>query len=154
MPTYTETRILPYSPAQLFGLVADVEQYPKFLPWCRAARITEQRDDYFIGELIVSFAHITERYSSRVEPTPPTASAPGKIEVSLVSGPFTHLNNHWEFLPHPDGTEIRFAVEFQFKSKLLDKLIGGMFTRASEKMIGAFMARAQALYGETVEVTR
>jgi coenzyme Q-binding protein COQ10 len=147
MPSYNETCILPYTPEQLFGLVSDVEQYPKFLPWCRAARIIERGDGYFVGELIVSFHHITERYSSRVEPTRPTANTSGKIEVSLVQGPFTHLNNHWEFLPHPQGAEIRFAVEFQFKSKLLDKLIGGMFTRASEKMIGAFTARAQALYG-------
>ncbi len=148
MHTYTETRILPYTPEQLFGLVVDIEQYPKFLPWCRAARVVERGTDSFIGELIVSFSHLTERYSSRVTPTPPTATSEGRIEVELVQGPFTHLANHWRFVPHPQGTEIHFAVEFQFKSKLLDKLIGGMFTRASEKMIGAFMARAQALYGK------
>lgn len=147
MPHYSETRILPYTPAQLFGLVVDIEQYPKFLPWCRAARIIERGADAFVGELIVSFSHITERYTSRVTPHAPSGNAEGSIDVALVSGPFTHLSNHWRFVPHPAGTEIHFTVDFEFKSKILNTLIGGLFTRASEKMISAFTTRAEALYG-------
>ena len=189
MPHYSETRLLPYSPAQLFGLVVDIEQYPQFLPWCRGARIVSREGESFLGELVVSFSHITERYTSRVTPTlpslPPQAGGAGggnpaiesdssapsptrkqsselfapppayggglqehRIEVTLVSGPFNYLNNHWRFIPHTEGCEIHFAVDFEFKSKLLNSLIGGMFTRASEKMISAFTARAAALYGE------
>jgi coenzyme Q-binding protein COQ10 len=147
MPTYTETRILPYTPQQLFALVVDIEQYPKFLPWCRGARVVEHADTSFLGELIISFSHLTERYTSRVTPVAPTGNTEGTIAVELVDGPFTHLTNHWRFVPVASGTEIHFAVDFAFKSKWLDRLIGGLFTRASEKMIGAFMARAQALYG-------
>lgn len=147
MPTHSETRILPYSPQQLFGLVVDVEKYPEFLPWCRAARIVSRTEDAFVGELIISFSHLTERYTSRVTPTPATAENVATIEVALVSGPFKHLSNHWRFAPHPDGTELSFAVDFAFKSALLDKLIGGVFTRATEKMVAAFTTRAQALYG-------
>lgn len=143
----SETRILPYTPEQLFGLVLDIEKYPEFLPWCRGARIVERTGDGFIGELVVSFAHVTERYRSRVRPMPPGDDPAHRIEVSLVEGPFTQLTNHWRFAPHGDGTEVYFEVAFQFKSKLLDRLIGGMFTRASEKMISAFTARAEALYG-------
>lgn len=148
MPTYSETRILPYSPAQLFALVLDIEQYPQFLPWCRAARIvSREADGSFLGELIISFSHLTERYTSRVTPTPATEASEGRIDVAMVSGPFHHLNNHWRFVPHADGCEIHLDLDFQFKSKLLDRLIGGVFTRASEKMVSAFTARAAALYG-------
>lgn len=149
MPTYTETRILPFTPQQLFGLVISIEKYPEFLPWCRAARIvSREADGAFVGELIISFSHLTERYSSRVTPTPPSGASEGIVDVALVSGPFHHLENHWRFVPHPQGCEIHFAVDFAFKSKWLDKLIGGLFNRASEKMVAAFLARAEALYGE------
>ncbi len=146
MHAHHETRILPYTPQQLFALVADVEKYPEFLPWCRAARVSERTANSFLGELIVSFSHLTERYSSRVILTPPTDTAEGRIEVTLVKGPFTRLDNHWRFTSHPQGCELYFAVEFEFKSKLLNSLIGGMFTRASEKMVAAFTERAETLY--------
>lgn len=176
MPTHSEIRQSPYTPKQLFDLVADIEHYPEFLPWCRAARINERHPEYFIGELIISFSHLTERYTSKVMLVHPTSTSSsglyrgsmtgvdprykpeddakregngeGTIEVALVNGPFNHLYNHWRFVPKADGgTEIHFAVEFQFKSKLLDTLIGGLFGRAVEKMGAAFMARADILYG-------
>ena len=148
MPTHSEVRHSPYSPHQLFTLVADIEHYPEFLPWCRAARITKRAEDHFVGELIISFSHLTERYASKVTPIAPTETTEGSIEVELVSGPFHHLFNHWRFVPAANGgTDIHFAVDFQFKSRLLDTLIGGLFTRAVEKMGAAFITRADALYG-------
>jgi coenzyme Q-binding protein COQ10 len=151
MPTYSETRVLPYSPQQLFALVIDIERYPEFLPWCRAARIISRETDSFLGELIISFNHLTERYTSRVTPVAPIGAHEGTIEVSLVQGPFKFLDNHWRFVPHADGCELHFGVDFEFKSKLLNSLIGGVFTRASEKMVGAFLTRAEALYGKHSE---
>jgi len=148
MHRYSETKILPYTPAQLFALVVDIEKYPEFLPWCRAARIVSREEGSFLGELMISFSHLTERYTSRVTPTPPTATREGIIEVALVSGPFTHLNNHWRFVSHADGCEIHLDLDFEFKSKLLDKMLGGMFGRATAKMVGAFTTRAEALYGK------
>lgn len=150
MHRYTETRILPYSPQQLFALVLDIERYPEFLPWCRAARVLSREADSFLGELIISFSHLTERYTSRVTPIAPAGSQEGRIEVALVSGPFHHLNNHWRFVPHGDGCEIHLDLDFQFKSKLLDRMLGPMFGRACDKMVGAFTTRAEALYGKTV----
>ena len=66
MPSHAEQQFSPYSPQQLFDMVADVEKYPHFLPWCRAARVMERKDNEFLGELIISFAHITESYTSKV----------------------------------------------------------------------------------------
>lgn len=147
MRSYSEVKILPYTPAQLYALVVDVEKYPEFIPWCRAARIVSREKDSFLGELIVSFSHLTERYTSRVTPIAPSDKNEGRIDVALVSGPFHHLNNHWRFVPHADGCEIHLDLDFRFKSKLLDTLIGGLFGRACEKMVGAFTARAKTLYG-------
>lgn len=131
----------------MFDLVVDIERYPEFIPWCRAARITAHEKDHFIGELIVSFSHMTERYSSKVTPVAP-ANGEGTIEVELVSGPFSHLDNHWRFVPKDGGTDIHFAVEFTFKSKILNTLIGGFFGKAVDKMGAAFVTRADALYGK------
>ena len=140
MPSHSETRQSPYSPEQLMAMVLDVEKYPEFLPWCRAARIIERRDDYFLGELVISFNHLTERYTSKV------MTLKNEIKVELVKGPFKHLTNHWRFEPTDTGTDIHFHLDFEFKSKLLDALMGGLFTRATEKMTMAFMTRADALY--------
>ncbi len=148
MPNFAETRHTPYSTAQLYALVIDVEKYPEFLPWCRGARILQRTPDYFIGELMISFSHLTERYSSKVTGTPPDADGEAVINVSLVSGPFDHLSNNWHFVPNAEGgTDIHFSLDFAFKSKLLDTLLGGLFGKAVEKMTGAFLARADALYG-------
>lgn len=148
MHRYSETKILPYSPAQLFAMVVDIEKYPQFLPWCRGARIiSREASGTFLGELIISFSHLTERYTSRVTPLAPADDAEGRIDVALVTGPFNHLNNHWRFVPHAEGCEIHLDLDFEFKSKLLDRMIGGLFSRASAKMVSAFTARAHALYG-------
>ncbi len=149
MPAHSETQFFPYSPHQLYALVADVERYPEFLPWCRAARILDRKADYFLAELVITFKHLTEQYTSRVTTQPPTATQNGRIDVELVSGPFDRLENHWRFEPAANGTQVHFAVEFHFKSRLLDKLIGPLFGRATEKMVSAFSSRAHALYGGT-----
>ncbi len=149
MPKHTETQSLPYTTSQLFALVADIERYPEFLPWCRAARVIEGSGNEFIGELVIAFSHMSERYTSRVALTPPaTENAECSIDVSLVRGPFSHLSNRWEFTPRAGGgSDIHFALDFQFKSRLMETLIGGVFSKATSKMVSAFRERAEALYG-------
>ena len=149
MPSHSETQHFIYSADQLYQLVKDVEKYPEFLPWCRAARITEQHDGYFIADLVICFKHITEKYTSKVILTPPQkAGGPAAIDVELVKGPFTQLENHWRFTPKSDGTELTFDVSFNFKSRILDNLIGPFFGKATEKMVSAFTTRAHELYGK------
>lgn len=149
MHRYSETRLLPYTPKQVYDLVVAVERYPEFLPWCRAARILNREPGgAFAAELVIRFGHMTERYTSRVTPVAPTTNGEGRVDVSLVSGPFNHLSHHWRFLPHPDGCESVLDLSFEFKSKILDKLMGGLFERACMKMIAAFTERAEALYGK------
>lgn len=149
MPAFSDIQYSPYSPKQLYSLVADVESYPEFLPWCRASRVMNEKPNSFHGELVLNFKHITEQYTSLVELYPGDAEqAEHRIDVSLVKGPFKNLTNKWRFLPAQDGgTDIHIAVDFNFRSKVLDRLIGALFTLATEKMIVAFISRADALYG-------
>lgn len=147
MQHYHDTQVSPYSPRQLFDLVLDIEKYPEFLPWCRAARILSREENKLLGELVISFKHITESYVSEVSFTAPDSGQEGCIDVKLVRGPFKHLENHWRFLPLEDGgTEIKLELAFQFRTRLLDTLIGMLFGKATMKMAAAFKERADRLY--------
>ena len=143
MPIHTETQILPYPPAALQALVADVGRYPEFLPWCRAARVLERGEGEFMAELVICYLHMCESYTSRV------VVNEGAIDVTMVKGPFEHLINRWRFVPVGEAsTRVEFFLDFKFRSKILERLMGAFFTKATAKMVDAFKARAQALYGD------
>ena len=142
MPTFAEERHLPYSQQQLFDLVADVERYPEFLPWCTACRATKREDQLIEADLLVRFKMLRERYTSRV-----TLNAPNSIQVEYPDGPFRYLNNHRIFKPTENGCVIEFFIDFEFRTRLLQRLIGPLFTEAVRRMISAFDNRALALYG-------
>jgi coenzyme Q-binding protein COQ10 len=143
MPTHAERRHLPYRADQLFDLVADVERYPEFLPWCTGARIRERKDNVIVADLLIGFRMVRERFTSTV-----TLGRPGRIDVAYSEGPFKYLENHWTFEPQPDGScVIDFYVDFEFRSKMLQRLIGVLFNEAVRRMVGAFEGRAKQLYG-------
>lgn len=145
MPTHRETRILPYTPEQIYNLVADVERYPEFLPWCVACRITRRESPTsFTAELAVGFNMVREKFLSRVTLFPTHA-----ITVTYLSGPFAHLTNEWKFEPSEGGTAVSFHLSFEFKSRLLQALIGVLFEEAVHRMVSAFEERAKKLYGPT-----
>lgn len=147
MPAHHQTQTSRYTTCQLFDLVADVERYPDFLPWCRAARVLARSEGEMEAELVITFSHMTERYTSRVLlHRPVEENGEGSIDVTMIRGPFTHLTNRWRFTPHGDGSEIDFTLDFQFRSRILEKLIGHLFAKATAKMVDAFKQRADALY--------
>lgn len=143
MPTHAVKRVLPFSRAQLFALVADVEKYPEFLPWCVGARITRRQDTVFWADLIIGFRMFREKFTSRV-----TLDADRRIDVEYTNGPFRYLNNHWIFLEagNPDHCLVDFYVDFEFKNRLFQKMIGSLFNEAVRRMVDAFEHRAEALY--------
>jgi coenzyme Q-binding protein COQ10 len=145
MPTHAEQRVLPYSQDQLFDLVADVERYPEFLPWCVGARIRKQLPDGTMeADLVIGFKMFRERFASIVKPD----GAHYRIDVSYVDGPFRYLNNHWKFIAEGENrTRVDFFVDFEFKSALLQKVIGVLFNEAVRRMVAAFETRAKQLYG-------
>src|SRR4029077_11347003 len=98
MTTHAEQRVVPYTPEQMYALVADIERYPEFLPWCVAARIRERRADFINADLVIGFRVFRERFASHVKLDPP-----GRIDVTYAEGPFRYLNNYWLFERAPGG---------------------------------------------------
>ena len=143
MPRHSETKHFPYTPDQLFDLVADVGSYDQFLPWVSAVRIRSDSDREMTADLIVGFNAFKERFTSRV-----TKERPHRICVDYIEGPLKYLKNEWKFDPAPQGgTDVHFSVDFAFKSRLFESLAGQMFDRALRRMTGAFEKRADELYG-------
>ena len=150
MRMHRETRLLPYIPQQVFELVADVEEYPLFLPWCTACRINRHESDtVFIADLAMGFKMVREKFTSRLTLDPGKA-----VKVEHLDGPFRHLVNTWTFKPAvtssgSPATELEFYIEFEFRSKLLQSIIGVVFEEAVRRMVAAFEARAAVLYAST-----
>ena len=142
------SRILPYTPDQLFSLVGDVERYPEFVPWISSMRVWNRRDDGagitgLDAEAQVGFSFLRERFSTRVRRDGPQ----DLITVSLIAGPFKHLINHWKFIHQPTGTKVDFDIDFEFKSKLLTAMLTNNFDHAVERLMECFSDRARVLYG-------
>ncbi len=175
MTTHAERRNLPYSQEQLFEIVADVEKYPEFLPWCircdmktstsspqpstssprrRGSGAFKQGDsrlhgnddmvEIFYADLTIGYKMIREKFGSKV-----TLSNKNHIHVEYISGPMKYLSNHWKFIAEDDGTcTIDFYVEFEFKNRVLQNIMGAFFNEIVRRMVGAFERRAKELYGQ------
>ena len=143
MTVHAEKRVIPHRPEELYALVADVRRYPEFLPWCMAARIREESEVALAADLIIGFQMFRERFTSYVDLDQQNL----EIDVKYAGGPFRYLTNNWRFLPHPDGCEIDFYVDFEFNSRLLQSVIETLFTEAVKRMVKAFEDRADVLYG-------
>lgn len=143
MPKHSETRVLPHTPEQMYSLVADIGRYPDFLPWCVGARIVRQSEREVLADLLIGFKVFRERFRSKVDLEPATLT----IDVAYVEGPMRYLENHWHFRPHPNGCEVDFRVDFEFRSLLLRKAIEPLFHEAVRRMVAAFEKRAATLYG-------
>ena len=142
MPTHAEKRLLPHSPEQLFDLVADVARYPEFLPWCVATRVHTHEENRIVADMVIGYKVFRERFVSEV-----TLDRPRRIDVVYREGPFRYLNNHWIFEPAAGGAcEIDFYVDFEFRSKLMQKMIGVVFNEAVKIMVSAFEKRAREIY--------
>ena len=143
MPRHTEQRHLPYTPEQLFDLVADVGSYQDFLPWVAAVRIRSDSETETVADLVVGFRALKETFTSKVH-----KRRPHEIEIDYVEGPLKYLHNTWKFRPDGEGgTRLDFCVDFAFRSRIFETIAGQMFDRALRRMIGAFEDRAHALYG-------
>ncbi len=142
------TRRLPYAPDQLFALVGDVERYPEFLPWVTAMRTWNRRPlsetvEAFDAEARVRFAIVRETFSTKVK----LDTGALAIDTELIAGPFRRLENHWRFEPDGAGAKVDFAIDFEFRSRLLERLAAANAGRAIQRLMGCFEARARTLYG-------
>lgn len=149
MAHIAETRVLPWSPEQMFDLVADVRRYGEFLPWVVATRVKSDSEAEMIADMLVGFNALKEKFTSKVRKQRPGEDHRGAITVEYLDGPMKSLSNSWTFAPGEDGgCRIDFVCDFTFRSALFEKLAGQYLDRAFRKMVAAFETRASKLYGE------
>ena len=142
MTTHSEKRIIHHTPEHLYALVADVKSYPQFLPWCLASRIREKDEEKMVADLMIGFRLYREKFTSYVDLDPDKL----EIHVEYAEGPFKYLKNAWKFNPHPEGCEIDFYVDFEFKSRMFQTVVETLFSEAVMRMVRAFESRADELY--------
>jgi coenzyme Q-binding protein COQ10 len=142
MPTHAEHKLVPYTPEQMFDLVADVGKYQDFLPWCAASRVRSATPTELVADLTIGFGPFRESFTSRV-----ALDRPKTARVQYENGPFRYLNNQWTFTQAPTGCRVDFFVDFEFRSRLLQAAIGAVFNQAVTAMVGAFLKRARSVYG-------
>ena len=145
MLKHIEQKTLPYTPEQMFDLVAGVDKYKEFAPWCVASRINKWEDDnIFYADLIVGYKMIRERFSSKVH-----LERPDHIYIEYLRGPMKQLKNHWKFIREPDGScTIDFSVEFEFENGVLQGIAQLFFNEVIKRMVSAFEKRANDIYGQ------
>ena len=145
MPSFTNVRRVPFTPRQMFDLVADVERYPEFLPMCDSLTVLSRDGNVLNARMGVGYKAITESFTCRVTLQPDDLA----ILVEYLDGPFRRLENRWRFLPAPGGADVDFYVDYEFRSPLLAILMGVMFDKAFRQFSAAFEARAAKVYGRT-----
>ena len=147
MPTHSEVRSLPYSASQMYALVADVERYSEFLPWCSATRIRQRvqkgESEILDADLVISFKVFREKFGSRVT----LWENMHKIDTEYLDGPFKYMQSNWSFSDTDEGCDVEFFVDFEFKNAILQRIIGVVFNEAMQRIVRAFETRAAALYG-------
>ena len=150
MPSFKTTRRVRHSAQDMFDLVADVERYPEFVPLCQSLRVRRRTSgpqgvEILICDMAVGYHAIRERFTSRVT----LDRANFKVLVEYVEGPFSHLENTWNFIDEPNqqDSRIEFFIAYDFRSRILAALMGSMFDAAFRKFAQAFEARADVVYG-------
>jgi coenzyme Q-binding protein COQ10 len=141
MPRHEEQATLAYSAYELFAVVADVKDYPLFVPWCSGARIHNADEREILADLVIGFGPFQESFTSHV-----ALDRPRQVSVQAIEGPLEHLTNTWAFTPVEDKTHVDFVIDFQFKSHLLDHVATGMFHEAATRMMSAFESRVHLVH--------
>jgi coenzyme Q-binding protein COQ10 len=149
MPLHRETRIVRYTAEQMYAVVAAMDRYPEFLPWCSKVvirnRDKEDNVECVTAEMVVSYLALQESYVSRVR----LDHAGLTIEARHIEGPFKRLDSRWRFIPLAKGAEVHFLIDFAFSNPLLSVVANAAFGLVAAKMQQAFIARADGLYGNS-----
>ena len=136
--------LVPYSAAQMFDLVAGVEKYPEFMPWCGGTEVQSRTEHGMQASVLISFAGMKQRFTTRN-----THDYPNRIDLELVDGPFSSLVGHWVFQPlAEDACKVLFTLEYAFSNRALEMVVGPVFNRIATSFIESFTKRAQQVYGE------
>ncbi len=135
--------LLHYSAAQMFALVDRVEDYPAFLPWCGGVDVRERSEEKLVAAIQINYHGVKQSFTTENSNAPPT-----RMQMRLVEGPFKHLDGTWLFTPlRDDACKVEFDLRYEFSSKLLEKLIGPVFSRIADSFVDSFCRRAEVVYG-------
>ena len=143
MPVVKKSALVAHSAEQMFDLVADVEAYPKFLPWCHRAWLVSNSDNQICGRIEVARLGIHQTFT-----TCNTFERPRHMSIDLVDGPFRKLTGAWSFLPlRADACKVELELAFEFSGKLIDKAFGAVFHQIANSLVDAFCKRADEIHG-------
>jgi coenzyme Q-binding protein COQ10 len=158
MPSFSTKRRVPFTAAQMYALVADVERYPEFLPMCTGLTVSSRKSlpegEDLVARMSVGYKSIAESFLTSVRLRPATR----EVEANYLDGPFKRLENRWHFRDVPSldgntGCDVDFFIDYEFKSAMLGLLVGGVFDQAFRKFTEAFEERARAVYGSTASAS-
>jgi ribosome-associated toxin RatA of RatAB toxin-antitoxin module len=143
MTTVNRSALVVYTPRQMFELVNDVGEYPRFLPWCRSSHILQQTPDMIEATLEIAWSGIHKSFTTRNILKPY-----GHMEMSLVNGPFHQLEGKWDFLALGDqGCKVSLNLEFELTGNIIDKVFQPIFHHIANSLVDAFCKRAAEIYG-------
>lgn len=135
--------LLQYSAEQMFALVDRVEDYPAFLPWCGGVEVQQRAADKLVAAIQINYHGVKQSFTTENSNTPPT-----RMQMRLVEGPFRHLDGTWQFTAlRADACKIEFELHYEFSSKILEKLIGPVFSKIADSFVDSFCKRAEVVYG-------
>lgn len=135
--------LLAYSAEQMFALVDNIEDYPKFLPWCGGANVKLREGNKVVAALTINYHGVKQSFS-----TENTNDPPNTINMALIEGPFKHLNGTWHFKPlRSDACKIEFELQYEFSSRVLEQIIGPVFNMVANSFVDSFCKRAEVVYG-------
>ena len=145
MKTVQKSVLIWYTAQEMFALVTDVEHYPEFLPWCDQTKVLERDENGMLAEIGIALAGIHQKFTTRNEHVPGR-----KVDLKLVSGPFSNLEGHWTFTPVGDAGErackVDLELKYGFQNMALAALVGPVFDRIAGSLVDAFVKRAEQVY--------
>lgn len=147
MKTVHKSVLIWYSAAEMFSLVTDVASYPQFLPWCNQASVLEDTADGMTAKVGISIAGLKQSFTTRN-----VHETDRRVSLTLVNGPFSHLDGDWHFIPLGDDTQrackVEFTLSYDFNNATLASLVGPVFDKIAGSLMDAFVKRASQVYGE------
>ena len=144
MPIVKKSALVPYSAEQMFGLIADMEAYPEFLPWCRGADVVSREEDAICGRIQVARLGVHQTFTTRNR-----IDWGRRMDIDLLDGPFRKLTGGWSFVPlREDACKVELELDFEFSGKLIDKAFGAVFSQVANTLVDAFCKRADEVFGD------
>lgn len=143
MPVINRSALVPYSPAEMYSLVNDIDSYPQFLPWCKSARVLSRDDDEVRASLELARGGFEKSFTTcnRLQKNK-------MIEMRLVEGPFRHLEGFWRFEPLGEqACKVSLDMDFEFANKLVGLALGPLFNQIANTLVDSFCKRAIDVFG-------